>query len=129
MLPRLVAACPSFTEKWEEHKQEYFDEEDFLPYIALSEFNNHVVDLYTSGSTEEFPAAFAEIERLHLEGEPYVKETATIGCLEGLQNIMGNRGLDAKELVPFLGPESAKWWDQVNKFWDGEIKYVGETKD
>lgn len=129
MLPRLVAACPSFTQKWKEHKQEYFDEEDFLPYVALMEFNNHIIGLYMSGSTEEFPAAFEEIERLHLEGEPYVKEAATIGCLEGLQNIMGNRDLDSKVFVKFLGPESTKWWDQLNKFWDGEIKYVGETKD
>lgn len=127
MLPRLVAACPSFTEKWVAHKQEYFDEEDFLPYIALMEFNAHVINLYSNGLTEELPAVFAEIEQLHLLGEPYVKEAATIGCLEGLQNTLGSRGLDPEALLPFLGSESAKWWDQLNKFWKGEIKYVGET--
>ena len=129
MLPRLVAACPSFTQKWEEHKREYFDEEDYLPYVALGEFADHLLGLYLSGQTDELPASFAEIERLHLEGKAYVKEAATIGCLEGLQNIMGNRGLDAEVLVPFLGPESTKCWNQLNKFWSGEIRYVGETKD
>jgi hypothetical protein len=29
MLPMLVDACPSFADKWQEHKQEYNDEEDF----------------------------------------------------------------------------------------------------
>jgi hypothetical protein len=127
MLPRLVLACPSFAEKWEEHKREYFDEEDYLPYIALSEFDNHIVQLFATGSIHEFPAIFAEIEQLHLLGEPYVKEAATIGCLEGLQNIMGNRGMDPDVLRPYLGAESTKWWDQLNQFWNGEIKYVGET--
>ena len=108
--------------------REYFDEEDYLPYIALSEFNTHVVELYLSGKTEELPAAFAEIERLHVDGDAYVREAATIGCLEGLQNTMGHSGLDSKVLVPFLGPESVKWWDQLNKFWDGEIRHIGETK-
>jgi hypothetical protein len=129
MLPRLVDACPSFTQKWEEHKREYFDEEDYLPYVGLSEFNNHLIDLYVSGTIEEFPAAFTEIERFHIEGEPYVKEAATIVVLKACKNIMGNRGLDANVLVPFLGPESAKWWNQLNEFWDGETRYVGETKD
>ena len=128
MLPRLVVACPSFAEKWEEHKREYFDEEDYLPYIALCEFSDHLIQLYSNGATQEFSAVFDEIEQLHLLGEPYVREAATIGCLEGLQNMMGNRGMDPAVLRPFLGPESAKWWDQLNKFWNGEIKYVGETK-
>lgn len=128
-MPRLVAACPSFTLKWEQYTREYVDEEDYLPYVALCEFNNHIFELYTSGSIEEFSSVFAEIERLHLEGEPYVKEAATIGCLEGLQNIMGNRGMDADVLLPFLGPESRKWWDQLNKFLNGEISYIGETRD
>src|SRR5688500_17779198 len=109
MLPRLVAACPSFAQKWEEHKREYFDQEDYLPYLALGELADHLVGLYVSGLTEELPAVFAENERLHTEGEPYVKEAATIGCLEGL---MGNRGIEADVLLRFLGPESAKWWDQ-----------------
>ena len=127
MLPRLVMACPSFADKWEEHKQEYSEEEDCLPYIALAEFNDHIIHLYSNGLTEELPAVFAEVEQLHLFGEAYVKEAATIGCLEGLQNMMGNRGMDPEVLRPFLGSESAKWWDQLNKFWNGEIKYVGET--
>lgn len=128
MLPRLVAACPSFTLKWEEHKREYFDEEDYLPYVALGEFNSHVVELYIEGATQELPSVFEEVERLHLEGDAYVKEAATVGFLEGVQNVIGNRGLNADVFLPFLGPESRKWWDQLNKFWAGEIRYVGETK-
>jgi len=26
-----------------------------------------------------------------------------------------------------FGDETKKWWIELNKFWNGEIKYVGET--
>lgn len=46
MLPMLVEACPSFAGNWEEHKLQFHDEEDFLPYVALGAFANHLVVLY-----------------------------------------------------------------------------------
>ncbi len=29
--------------------------------------------------------------------------------------------------IPNLRIESKKWWKQLNKFWNNEIKYIGET--
>ncbi len=129
MLPLLVSACPSFLENWEEHKREYRDEENYLPYIAIGEFSHHLVELYKSKKTKEFPAVFTEIERFHIEGEAYVKEAATIGCLEGLQNVAENRGLDANVFLQYLGPESTRCWKELNKFWNGEIGQTSETVD
>jgi hypothetical protein len=66
------------------------------------------------------------IERLHVEGDSYVREAATIGLLESIQNQWGNNGVDPENFFPFLLPESARWWKSLNKFWTGESKYVGE---
>jgi hypothetical protein len=127
MIPELVKACPSFSQKWEDHKQEYQDEVDYLPYIALSCFNAHIIELYKKDETEEFPQVFSVIESLHTEGEAYVKEAATIGILEGLQNQLGTDRKGVEDFQGYLLSESSKWWEQLYLFWDGKIKYVGET--
>jgi len=113
-----------FSEKWEAHKKEYDDEENYLPYIALGEFALHLIELEKHEQTSEFEEVFELVERLHIEGEHYVKEAATIGLLESLQNSLGN---DAEKFVKHLKPEALKWWNELNKFWNGENKYVGET--
>ena len=126
-MPLLVAACPSFSKKWEEHPAYYEGEE--LLYVDLGEFAGHLVELQKANRTEEFGAVFDVIERLHLEGDHYVKEAATIGLLEGIQNIAGNSGVEPEQFVQYLKPESAKWWRQLNDFWDAKIPYVGATID
>jgi len=47
-----------------------------LLYIDMSELAHHMVDLIKSKQTSEFPAVFDVIERLHIEGDDYVKEAA-----------------------------------------------------
>lgn len=120
----LVEVCPTFADRWEEHKNEYTDEENYLPYIALGELARHLIELERRNEIDEFENIFRLIERFHLEGEHYVKEAATIGLLESLQNNLGN---DAEKFVKYLKPETAKWWNELNKFWNGEIKFVGKT--
>src|SRR5882724_6209517 len=88
VMPLLLNACPSFSKRWEGHRAIYEDEE--LLYVDLGEFAHHLVELLKSNCTEEFAAVFEIIERMHLEGDHYVKEAATIGMLEGIQNVAGN---------------------------------------
>ncbi len=127
MLPMLVEACPSFADKWQEHMEEYHDEDNFLPYIALGAFARHLIGLYRENKTSEFEKVFQVVEKLHIEGEHYVREAATIGLLEGIQNIAGNTNLDPEIFYNYLEPVSSKWWNELNKFWNGDIKYVGQT--
>jgi hypothetical protein len=70
--------------------------------------------------TEEFPAVFQVVETWHILGDSYVQEAATIGLLEGIQNIAGNEGMDPEAFAPWLLPESQKWWGKLNRFWDGD---------
>ena len=124
MLPLLAEASPSFADKWEEHKREYEDEEDFLPYTALGKLAHHLINLEKQNETSEFKDIFEVVEQLHLDGEHYVREAATIGLLESLQNILGE---DSAKFEKYLKPTSLKWWDELNKFWDGQIQFVGQT--
>ena len=123
VMPLLLEACPSFSEKLKEHRA-FYEDEDLL-YVELGEFAHHLVELHKSNQAGEFPAVFEIVERLHLEGDAYVKEAATIGLLEGIQNVAGNSGVDPEEFFPSLKPESAKRRRQLNDFWDGKTPYVG----
>ena len=126
-MPMLVNACPSFSERLDQHQAFYADED--LLYVDLGEFAHHLVELQKANSTKEFVDVFELIERMHLDGDPYVKEAATIGLLEAIQNVAQNSGVEPEHFVEYLKPESAKWWRQLNDFWEAKIPYVGATID
>lgn len=107
----LLEACPSFADRWQEHRSVWGDEH--LLYLDLGEFAHHLVELSRSDLTDEFPAVFAVIERLHVEGDAFVKEAATIGLPEGMQNIAGHSGVESELFVAYLGPVSAQWWVEL----------------
>lgn len=65
------------------------------------------------------------IEDFHTDGDDYVKEYATIGILEGIQNVWGNNDTDPENFAKFLLPISKQYWDSLNKFWNGEVPIVG----
>jgi hypothetical protein len=101
------------------------DHEGGLLYLDLGEFAHHVVELMRTDATNELSAIFEVVERLHIEGDAYVKEAATIGLLEGIQNVAGHAGVPAQSFAPHLRPESAKWWAELDNFWEGKAPYVG----
>lgn len=123
VIPMLLEACPSFRPVWEQHLSENGEE---ILYVALGDFARHLLELFQTHKTEAFPGVARVIERLHVEGDPYVREAATIGLLEGVQNVWGNNNVDPELFLPFLLPESARWWKSLNKFWSGESRHVGE---
>jgi hypothetical protein len=118
VMPLLLEACPSFREPREVYVAEPEYEDDLL-YLHLGEFARHLVGLMKAGATEEFPAVFDLVENLHLDGDAYVKEAATIGLLEGIQFQAGYQGVDPERFVPFFKPVSARWWKEWLEFWDG----------
>lgn len=120
-IPLLVTACPSFIDGWDEHIKTHGHD---LAYVAASAFARHLFALYQAGKITEFPAVAVAIERLHIEGSPQVKEFATIGILEGVQNVWSNNNADPEQFQRFLGPESQRWWLSLNDFWSGKKTYV-----
>lgn len=127
MLPMLVEVCPTFAEKWQEHKEEYKDEENYLPYVALGDFSRHLFELERQNKTENFERIFDLIERFHFEGNDYVQNAAVVGLLENLQNFGEENDFENQPFLKYLKPESLKWWNQVRKFWTSEIQYIGQT--
>lgn len=123
VIPMLLSASPSFEPTWDEHRREHGDD---LLYLALGAYARHLLSLHQRGETRDFPAVAQVIERLHLEGSPFVREAATVGLLEGVQNVWSNNEVDPELFVVHLLPESAKWWRSLNDFWSGKAKFVGE---
>lgn len=81
VIPLLIEACPSYREAAQK------SEDAELLYVEASNFARHLLQLYQQGRTDEFPAVAQVIERLHIEGDKWVRELATIGLLEGVQNV------------------------------------------
>jgi hypothetical protein len=122
----VLQACPSFAGPWKLHNEsEYSSGDEQLLYVDLGAFARHICDLYEQGRTEDLRPVFDLIERLHTEGDGYVREAATIGLLEGIQNNASDR-FDPEVFVRLLRPETAKWWRELAAFWEGQQRYVGE---
>jgi hypothetical protein len=116
----VLDACPSFRETLSNSK-----DRDLL-YVVAGDLARHLLELYRVGKAEEFIAVAKMIEQLHLDGDPYVNELATIGFLEGIQNGWANNGEDPETFFQFLLPESRKRWKALNNFWQGKTR---EFKD
>jgi hypothetical protein len=128
VVPLVLAACPSFRPLWEGGVEaDHAPEEPGgtrLHYADAAAVARHAVDLLLDGRTEELPALLAVVERLHVDGDAYVRELATIGYLEDLQTAAERAGVPDEALTGWLGPESLGWWRGVRAFWDGDLPAV-----
>ena len=121
-----LSACPSYKERWLEYVRDSYDDgEERLLYVDIGDFTSHIVDLYQEKMLNEFPCIFKVVENLHTNGDSYVKEAATIGFLESLQNHSSHVELDPEVFVCYLHPVSLRWWDALNRFRSGKIPFVG----
>lgn len=123
VIPLFLESCPSFRKEWDRSDQEF---DHGLLYVVLGGFARHLLQLQQQGQTEEFAAVSEVIERLHVEGDSYVKNAATVGLLEAIQNVWGNNGVDPELFAKCLHQESARRWRSLNDFWSGKTKFVGE---
>jgi len=123
MMAVLLEACPMFATQWNAFIDQWSDEGDELPlYISLGDFARHLIGMLEREETQRFPAIFSTVERLHVEGDSYVKEAATVGLLESLQNENLHKTTHPEQICQYLGPESTRWWNKLNRFWqNGEL--------
>ena len=119
VMPIILKACPSFRETWDTS-----DDQDLL-YAAMGDPACHLFALHQDKRTDEFESLCEVIEELHLDGDDYVRELATIGFLESIQNVWGSNGADPEQFAMRLLPESRKWWEELDRFWAGKVPYVG----
>lgn len=125
MMGVLIASSPEFASTWRQFVCEWQGSAELPLYVALGQFARHLIELHTQGDTERLTQAFRSIEHLLCDGDDYVREAATIGILETLQNLASHGHTRAKEYEPFLGEVSRRQWDALNRFW-GTKKFLWE---
>jgi hypothetical protein len=124
MMGVLLDACPSFMPRWESFRDEWRQEADGAPpYPVLADFARHVIGMVERGEKSVLVEVFTAVERLCVEGDPYVREATVVGLLESLQNLnLHPNGTDPEQMLPYLGPASARWWRKLHQFWQhGEL--------
>jgi hypothetical protein len=100
-----------------------------LPYLIAGDFAGYLLECYNNSNTIELKKGFDFIEQLYKSNSDEIRELATIGYLEGIQNRWSNNGVNPELIHNEMGTLSKKWWNQLHKFWNKKIKYVGETID
>lgn len=115
----LVESCPSFTSAWEAHTAKWGHD---VLYAAAGDFAGHLLEIHRTGDRSQFARVVSALERLLLEGSPSVRDLATVGVLEGVQNFWANAGEDPEHFGIHLLPTSRRAWDSLNSFWSGDRK-------
>jgi len=120
MFTPILEVCPSFRATWDEFVDEWKDDPDGLPqYLALSNLARHVIGMLERNEIDGMKAIFGVVETWHLDGDPYVKEAATVGFLEDIQNTGLHKGSTTpNDFLEFLLPETKYWWSKVEEFWE-----------
>jgi hypothetical protein len=124
LISRWLGACPSFKPALDESCADFGAD---LPYVHAAAFAKHLLALYSAQQTTEFPAVAAFVESLHLSSDHAVREFATIGILEGIQNVWAHAGVSPDEFFPFLHPASAAAWNSLTRFWSRELPLVPDS--
>lgn len=107
--------------------REYDDEEKEIQYVIAFRFAQYIYELFVAKELDKLNRILEYIESIFSLGDHYSQELATVGFLEDIQTVWDNSVRDRSEIYNLLLPESKKWWNQVDKFWNGKIKSIGET--
>lgn len=100
---------------------------DGLPYVVAGDFTRYLFDAWCIHDRVIYLRGLAFIEDLQTSRNKEVRNLATVGYLESIQNTWPQKLL--KKNIPYadLGPESKKWWGELNLFWDKRIRFLGES--
>lgn len=118
MMESFIVACPGFAPTFDTFLTEWAEEPELPYYLALGDFSRYLIKLLENDQRNELSAAFKMIEQLHVDGDRYVREAATIGILENLQNTNLHGPTKPDQCLEFLGPVSLKYWCKVTNFWE-----------
>lgn len=126
VMEMLLISSPSYKNRYDKYiKENYKPGEERLIYIEVCDFIHHLFDNYLKREVDEFDNIFELIERLHTDGDDPVKELATVGFLEDLQNILLRQNIDLIVFEVYLRPVSRTWWNNLIDFWNGKTGYLG----
>ena len=115
--PLFATLTDGFVAEWSEGPTTA-NEEGVPHYILAGAIAEAIVKGLAERNDDFCERSFAMIERLHVEGDAYVREIATIGLLEAIQGYMKAEKLKSDSAVHRLGPESRVWWEKLIQFWE-----------
>ena len=123
MIQPLLEAAPDFEATWREFESEWRGEAEGPPvYLLLGELARYISQQLELGNENELVRIFAVVEHWHTQGDKYVREAASVGLLEDLQNTNVVAESTPASCLKYLGPESLRWWRKVEAFWEkGEL--------
>lgn len=117
MMQLLIEAEPKFEPAWRAFVNEWEGEAKLPLYPALADLARYLIRQLTRGEIARFDTVFDVVERWHTDGDRYVREAATFGLLEDLQNTNLHTRTRPSDFEPWLRPVSKEWWDKVEHFW------------
>jgi hypothetical protein len=117
ILPLLVQACPAYEPEWRRFITDYVDDVEPFLYVAIPQFTRCLSRVLAAGDVETLRRVFALLERLIVEGDPEVQEAAVVGIIRNLQNSNLHEQTAPDDYLPYLMPESQRWWGKVKTFW------------
>ena len=118
MFEPLLSISEGFKPVWDQFVEEWKDDDELPQYLVLAELARYIAKLISESKAKELYDIFSVIERWHLEGDDYVKQAATVGILEDLQDTK-IVGVGVPEKVEaYLFPQSKKRWKNVYDFWE-----------
>jgi hypothetical protein len=119
VVPLLLKACPALEPDWKKYL-EVCGAEDPGAYIDAGEIASIVVDLFRRSDTGGLPRLFERAEELLREGDGEARNLVVVGLFEGLQNVASHEPFGYAVFRQWLGPLSAKAWDQLEETWNGK---------
>lgn len=121
MFDLVLEVDPTFQPVWDAFLDKWRDQIELPLYLALRDLAQHLIGKLESGQTSELQRIFKVVERWLADGDELVREAATIGLLEDLQNPNLHKTTSPDQLKQWLGPLGAMQWTEVERFWSGQI--------
>ena len=119
----LFAEFPALLPALDEMESGELDDEDLEnQYYIAGRFVDFLRIAYENGDWGTYEKGLLFIEKLHLSDCHETGELATVGYLESFLDWDKN-----DVLMEDLGEESKKWWLELNRFWSGKVKYIGQS--
>ncbi len=105
----------------------YDDIDSGLPYAIAGDFAKYTVATFAAGDMPETVRCLELVEELCGSNDHYISELGAVGYIEDMSNYICYLSEDKQiEFYEMLGKASKYYWDEVEKFWTGQIPCISE---
>ena len=97
----------------------YMDISEGLQHCIAGEFAFYLLEAYKNNNIPILTKAGNFIENLYSYNDEKMENLATLGYLEGIQNVWSNRKVNPDGMLEYLGEKSKDGWVYLNRSWNG----------